>query len=231
MNNSGIQHVAIIPDGNRRWAKERGFPAVEGHRVGSDKALPNLFDALTELGIKYFTFWALSPENFTKRSEGEIANLMLLTRFYLQHKIKEIHSKNIQIHVIGDIAKLPKDIQELLAKAIEKTKDNTGLIATFAVNYGGRDEMMRAVKKIVAEGISEEEITREVISSHLDTNGIPDPDLIIRTGGEKRTSGFLLWQSEYAEYAFSDKYFPDFSAEDLKQCVEDYLQRQRRFGK
>lgn len=226
-----IKHVALIPDGNRRWATEKGLPAVEGHRVGSDIALPNLFDALISLNIKYFTFWALSPENFVKRSESEIHNLMLLTKYYLQHKIGEIHKKNIQIRVIGDISKLSQDIRKLLNKAIEKTKDNTGLIAIFAVNYGGRDEMMRAIQKIVSQGISAEDITREMITEQLDTAGIPDPDLIIRTGGEKRTSGFLLWQSEYAEYAFSDKYFPDFSTADLKEAVEDFLQRKRRFGK
>lgn len=224
-----LQHVAIIPDGNRRWAQERGLPALEGHRVGAGTTLPDLFDTVEELGIKYFTFWALSPENFVKRSETEVTNLMMLTRYYLQHKVKEIHAKNIQIRVIGDIKKLSQDIQKLIGQAIELTKNNTGVVAIFAINYGGRDEMTRAINSILKEG--KKEVTKEEISRYLDTTDIPDPDLIIRTGGEKRTSGFLLWQSEYAEYDFVDTYFPDFKPQNLRDSVERFLQRQRRFGK
>lgn len=228
--NKTLQHVAIIPDGNRRWAKERGLPVLEGHRIGSEKTLPDLFDIIEELGVKYFTFWALSPENFTKRSESEINNLMKLTKYFLQHKVREIHNKNIQIRIIGNIEKLSQDIQKLIAEAIKLTKDNTGVIAIFAINYGGRDEIKRSVQKLISKGATAEEITKETIAKSLDTKDIPDPDLIIRTGGEHRTSGFLLWQSDYTEYAFVDTYFPDFRPQDLRNCVSHYLQRQRRFG-
>jgi undecaprenyl diphosphate synthase len=226
-----ITHLAVIPDGNRRWAKQKGLPEIEGHRVGADKTLPDLFDTIVELGIKYFTFWALSPENFVKRSKFEMDNLMRLTRYFLEKRTKELHARNIKILVIGDIEALPEDIQKMIDQAKKVTENNTGLVAIFAINYGGRNEMIRAIQKMNNDNIKIQDLTKEEISQNLDTAGIPDPDLIIRTGGEKRTSGFMLWQSEYAEYAFLETLFPDFSPEKLRECVEDYAQRQRRFGK
>lgn len=226
-----LQHIAIIPDGNRRWAVECGKSALDGHKQGADVALPNLFDALIELNIRYFTFWAMSPDNFSKRNEQEITHLLLLLTFYLEHKIKEIHAKNIQIRIIGDTTVLSKKLQKLLNSAVEMTKQNTRLTVIFAINYSGRNEIIRAVQKVMESGRPAAEFTESTFEQYLDTAGLPDPDMIIRTGGEKRTSGFLSWQSEYTEYIFLDTYFPAFTPQLLKQCVDEYYARQRRFGK
>lgn len=222
-------HVAIIPDGNRRWARQRNLPEVEGHRTGSEKTLPDIIDALHKAGVKYFTFWALSPENFKKRSESEIKNLLNLMTFFLKRKLEKLHKENIKLRIIGDTTVFPKNLQELIEHAKEKTKNNTAMTVIFALNYGGRDEIVRAVNKIIEEKIPK--VDSKIVSSYLDTAEFPEPDLIIRTGGDKRISGFLLWQSEYAEYDFVDKLFPDITEEDIHNSITKFSQRERRFGK
>ncbi len=226
-----LQHIAIIPDGNRRWAKEKGMHALEGHRYAVEKTLPPLYDTMLELQIPYCTFWAMSPENFHKRSKLEINNLFRLLRHFIDYQLEDLHSKGVRIKIIGNISKLPSSVKQHLTKSIEKTKNNTRMTFVFAMNYGGRDEIIRGVQAMLKADVSAETLTKESFSTYLDTNGIPDPDMIIRSGGEQRTSGFLLWQSEYTEYFFLDKYFPDCTPEDLKNCIKEYEERQRRFGK
>lgn len=217
-------HVAVIPDGNRRWAKNKGLPSFEGHRYAAQTVMPNLINKMIELDIKYFTLWALSTENLTGRSKEELNNLFDLIRYFLKNKLKEFKEKNIKLKVIGDVTKLPEDLQKEILKVEKDTLSNNKITVILGLNYGGRDEIIRAIKK-------GQNFTKENFSSYLDTAGIPDPDLIIRTGGEKRMSGFMLWQSEYSEYYFSDLFFPDFTAEELEKSVINYSQRQRRFGK
>lgn len=226
-----IKHIALIPDGNRRWATEKGKQAIEGHRYAVETVLPELYDTLLELGIPYCTFWAMSPENFKKRSSFEVNHLFGLLHFFFDKQLKDFMEKNIRIKVIGNIEELPGSVKKALHKAVEETKDNTRMTFVIAMNYGGRDEVVRAIRKINDSALSGSKITKEIVDSFLDTSGIPDPEMIIRTGGEQRTSGFLLWQSEYTEYFFIDKLFPDFNSEDLKKCIEEYEHRQRRFGK
>jgi len=226
-----LQHIAIIPDGNRRWAKQKGKPSFEGHRFAADHTIPLLYNTVMELGVSYCTIWALSPENYSKRSTLEVHNLLNLLHSFIYKRIDEMNEKGIRVKIIGDTAKFPEKIQADLAFALSKTEKNTKLTLTFALNYGGRDEIVRAMRKVHKQKQDEKSLTVTEFEKYLDTVNIPNPDLIIRTGGEKRTSGFMLWQSEYAEYAFLDKFFPDFTPEDLKKCVLDFYSRQRRFGK
>lgn len=221
------QHVAIICDGNRRWAREHKLEAVLGHRKAVDDVFEPLIDRAVEHGIKYLTFWVFSTENW-KRDQNEIGALMSLFRELLGRQIKLLHEKGIRLKFIGDLEKFDKDIQENVQKGIELTKDNKNITVIFALNYGGRDELLRAVNKVLNEG--EDFVDAESFSSYLDTADIPDPDFIIRTGGEQRLSGFLLWQSEYAELAFPDFYFPEFTPEKFDELLEEYQQRKRRFG-
>jgi undecaprenyl diphosphate synthase len=220
------KHIAIIPDGNRRWAKEKGLPTFEGHWFAAEKTLPQLIDKLLQFKIKYFTFWALSTENLSKRSSKEIKNLFSLMEYFLKQKGNELNKKNIKIKLIGNLEKLPTNLQKEIEKIIKKTEKNTMMELILAINYGGRDEIIRAIKKIKAV----ETVSKENFDYYLDTAGLPPPDLIIRTGGEKRLSGFMLWQSEYSELYFTDVYFPDFNPNDLEKCIEEYKKRQRRFG-
>ena len=221
-------HIAIIPDGNRRWAKKKGFPSFEGHRVGAEKTLPSLIEKADELGIKFLTFWALSPQNL-QREKKEVDNLFRLLRLFLQKRIGEFHKKNIRLRVIGDMFHLPTDLQTEIKKAEKLTEKNSKITVLFAINYGGKNEIIRAIGKIPQSAISN--IQEAGIGKFLDTSGIPDPDLIIRTGGEKRLSGFMLWQSEYSELYFSDILFPDFTPLELEKAILDYSCRERRFGK
>lgn len=222
------KHIAIIPDGNRRWAKTKGRPSIEGHRYAAQTVLPNLIDELIRLKINCFTFWALSTENLTGRSKEELNNLFNLIRYFLKNKLREFKEKQIKLVAIGDLKGLPNDLQEEIFRATSDTKDNRNMTFVIALNYGGRDELVRSISKIKKQ---RSKITKEDIEQNLDTVGIPDPDLIIRTGGEKRLSGFMLWQSEYSELYFSDLYFPDFTAMELKKAISNYSERQRRFGK
>ncbi|OGK24461.1 di-trans,poly-cis-decaprenylcistransferase [Candidatus Roizmanbacteria bacterium RIFCSPLOWO2_01_FULL_37_12] len=224
-------HIAIIPDGNRRWAKKRGLPTYQGHRFAAEKNLPDLLEKAGNLGVKYFTFWALSTENLEKRTKNEVDRLLNLTRFFLKNKIKEFKKKGVRMTMIGNLKKLPKDIQDLITQSLEQTKNNKKMTVVFALNYGGREEIIRAVKRIQNSEFRIQNLNSDKFCNFLDTKGIPDPDLIIRTGGEKRLSGFLPWQSVYSELYFSDLFFPDFSANELEKAVRDYSLRQRRFGK
>lgn len=227
------QHIAIIMDGNRRWAKNRHLPALAGHKYAADNVVEALIDKAGSQGIKYITFWAWSTQNWG-REEKEVQGMMRLLSYYLNKKINIFHKKGAKLKVIGDISKFPQNIQESLKKGLEKTKDNTKITVIFALNYGGRDEILRAIKKVISNyQISNinYQLTEQEFAQYLDTANIPDPDLIIRTGGEKRLSGFLLWQLEYAEIYFTDILFPDFTPEELENALSWYSERSRRYGK
>lgn len=226
------KHIAIIMDGNRRWAKDRGLLTKDGHKAGAD-ALENISKFANEIGIKYLTVYAFSTENW-KRSKEEVSALMAILKVYVNSFLKEKDKQNIKIKLLGDISDLPKSIQKSIEKAIETTKNNTGLTLNIAFNYGGRPELVRAMKNIAKEikenKIDIDDINEDIISNHLYTAGQPDPDLLIRTSRELRTSNFLPWQLVYTEFYFPDKHWPDFGEEDLLEAIRVYQKRNRRFG-
>lgn len=223
-----LKHIAIILDGNRRWAKALGFPAGAGHNEAV-KRLEPLIKHAYEKGIKYITFYTFSTENWN-RDPKEVALLMRLFRkFFKSQTMKRLKSDGVKITVLGELERFPKDIAECLKKIVNETEENKKITVNFALNYGGRAEMLRAVKQVIKDGIIE--ITPEIFSQYLYTKGQPDPDLIIRPGGEKRLSGFLLWQSEYSELYFTDTYMPAFDAREMDLAIAEYYARQRRFGK
>ena len=225
-------HIAIIMDGNRRWAKLQGKPAGFGHKQGA-KTLENIVRYANKIGLKYITVYAFSTENW-KRSQEEVSGLMLLLQNYLVDYGKRADSENIKIQILGDITKFPEGTQKSIKDCIERTKNNTGVTLSIALNYGGRAELQEAIKKIaldVKEGkIAEEQITEDLIGDYLYTKDMPDPDLIIRTSGELRISGFLTWQSTYSELYFIQKNWPDFKEEDLDEAIQEYNKRTRKFG-
>ncbi len=226
-------HVAIILDGNGRWAKQRHMPRKVGHAQGS-KTVETICEEAWRMGIKYLTVYAFSTENWN-RPDDEVEALMNLLRSYMKDCIKISRKNDMRVRIIGDKTKLDPDIQEAIAKLEEDSKNNQGLNFQVAINYGGRDELTRAVKK-VAELVEKGEkkadnITDEDIAANLDTAGIPDPDLLIRTAGEQRISNFLLWQLSYSEFYFPEVLWPDFSKEDLEKAVDFYNGRVRKFGK
>lgn len=226
------KHIAIIMDGNRRWAKARNLPVKSGHKEGAE-TLKKVVRYANKIGIKYITVYAFSTENW-KRSEEEVNALMFLLESYLNEFSKEANTENFVIRVLGDLTVLSENLQKSINDAIERTKNNTGTILNIALNYGGRNEIVNAIKQIalkVKEGtLSIDDISEEVVSENLYTNGIPDPDLLIRTSGEIRLSGFLPWQSVYSEFLFIDKLWPDFSEQDLDEAIEVYKSRNRKFG-
>ncbi|MBR6403600.1 MAG: isoprenyl transferase [Eubacterium sp.] len=226
------QHVAIILDGNGRWAKKRHMPRNYGHKVGADN-LEQIIEDAWDLGIKYLTVYAFSTENW-KRSVEEVTGLMTILREFLKKSIDKSMKNNMRVSIIGRRDRLDKDIVAAIEELEETTKNNTGLHFIVALNYGGRDEITRAVAEIAAdykEGkIGLEDITEEFISSRLDTAGVPDPDLLIRTSGEIRTSNFLPWQISYSEFYFCDTLWPDFKKADLQKAIDYYNGRDRRFG-
>ncbi len=226
------EHVAIIMDGNGRWAKKRGLPRNMGHRQGG-KTVEMISEAAYKLGIKYLTLYAFSTENWS-RPKDEISALMNLLRSYLKDCVKQAAKNKMRVKVIGDISALDEDLQESIRVLEKESAGNDGLQFQIALNYGGRDELLRMVKEIsseVKEGTLEpENITPEYIETHLDTAGIPDPDLLIRTSGEQRISNFLLWQAAYAEFYFPDVLWPDFSEDDLIDAIAYYNTRERRYG-
>lgn len=230
--NNVPRHVAIIMDGNRRWAREKGLDYRLGHKQGA-KTLENIVRYAKKIGIKYITVYAFSTENW-KRSEEEVGALMMLLKAYLDDYGKRADTENIKIKILGNIEVLSNGLQKSIANAVERTKDNDGIIFSIALNYGGRDEIVHAVRKIAEKvksgSLDISEINEDIISDSLYTEGIPDPDLIIRTSGELRTSGFLTWQAVYSEYLFLDKYWPDFSEEDLDFAVAEFQKRKRKFG-
>lgn len=222
------QHVAIILDGNGRWAKSKGMPRNYGHAQGS-KNVERICEDAFRMGVKYLTVYAFSTENWS-RPKDEVDALMKLLRNYMKTCVKTAKKNHMRVRVIGDKTGLAKDIQDSIANLERESRNQDGLNFTIAINYGSRDEICRAVKKIAEEGIRPEEITEEVISAHLDTAGIPDPDLLIRTSGEQRLSNYLMWQLAYTEFYFTDLPWPDFSKEELSKAIEKYNQRERRYG-
>lgn len=222
-------HVAIIMDGNRRWAAKQGLGAVAGHEQAARKAIQPIVERAIDLGVKYLTFWAFSTENW-KRDKEEIQGLMGIFRDALKENIKQLHEKGVKLHYLGQIEKFPQDICQQVQKGVEETANNQVITVSFALNYGGRDEILRAIKKAIAAGTKDGELTEEKFSQFLDTAGTPDPDLVIRTGGQLRLSGYLPWQSIYAELYFTPVLFPDFSPEEFGKAVEEYGNRTRRFG-
>ncbi len=226
------KHIAIIMDGNGRWAKKRFIPRVLGHRKGAE-ALDRLLKDADGMGIEHITVYAFSTENW-KRAEEEVSGLMNLMREYIQDYIRDNETSRLKIDSIGDISVLDEDIQRDIKTLKEISKDKPGINLHIAINYGGRDEIKRAFQTM-AEGIkagelSPEDISEDTISSYLDSAGVPDPELIIRTSGEYRLSNFLPWQSAYSEFWFTDKLWPDFNINDLKDAVAAYQNRDRRFG-
>ena len=226
------KHIAIIMDGNRRWARNKGLPVGLGHKEGA-KTLEKIVRYAKNIGIKYITVYAFSTENW-KRSEEEVSTLMNLMMNYLESYSKRADSENIKVQILGNRQGLSDKMNDLIEKCMERTKNNTGITFNIALNYGGRDEILGAVKNI-AEKIQNnemkiEDITEQTISDNLYTKGQPDPDLLIRTSGEIRTSNFLPWQLVYSEFVFVSKNWPDFSEEDLLEAIEEYQRRNRKFG-
>jgi undecaprenyl diphosphate synthase len=226
--NSLPAHVAIIMDGNGRWAKRKGLARLIGHREGYRALRETLLNA-SELGIKFLTVYAFSAENW-KRPEEEVSGLMKLIERAARDELRVMHKNNVRVNVSGRINELPLGLQNALTEGMETTKDNTGITFTLAVNYGGRAEIVDAVKKLVASGISPDEVSEEVISSALYNPGHPEPDLMIRTAGEMRWSNFLLWQGAYCELFVVDKPWPEFGLDDLVNGVASFQRRTRKFG-
>ena len=226
------KHIAIIMDGNGRWAKERGLARREGHRKGAD-SVRACVERCALLGVEFLTLYAFSSDNW-KRPKSEIAALMKLLEGFLKQKTPELMEQNVRLQAIGRITQLPASCQKVLHQSIERTSVNTGLTLILALSYGGREEIVDGVRSIVRnvqEGhIDPAMITPDVFSKHLYTRYYPDPDLLIRTSGEMRLSNFLLWQISYAELYITEKFWPDFREEDLEAAVNDYSRRQRRFG-
>lgn len=216
-----LKHIAIIMDGNRRWAREHNLPILEGHRRVANEVLEKLVEYGAKLGIPYMTFWAFSTENWG-RAEQEVSGIMLILKQSLGPFGKKMMEKGVKLLVIGDLSKIDPGLQKGIADVVEKTKHNTRITVTIALNYGGRDEIRRAVAKAR---------NKNDFEKYLDTAGIPDPDFIIRTGGEQRLSGFLLWQSEYSELYFPEFLMPDFTPERLGEAIQEFENRKRRFGR
>lgn len=222
------QHVAIIMDGNGRWAKQRGLPRVAGHRAGAEN-LRRIINACVEFGIKILTIYAFSTENW-ERPEREIRGLMKIFTRVLDQELSELHAQGVCLHHLGDLNGIEPELQQKVLDALELTKDNDRLILNVAFNYGGRAEILHAVRQMLADGVSPEELNEELFSSYLFTAGLPDPDLVIRTSGELRISNFLIWQAAYAEYYATPCYWPDFGRGELYDALVAYSQRERRFG-
>jgi undecaprenyl diphosphate synthase len=221
------RHIAIIMDGNGRWAKKRGLPRTAGHAAGAE-TYRRIATLCSDMGIEYLTVYAFSTENW-KRSQNEVEAIMGLFKKYLNEAVETMEQKNVSLKVFGDTSVLSPELQELIRKTAEISKRVTGMQANICVNYGGRDEIIRAAKKW-AEDPNRGELTEEVFSQYMFSAGVPDPDLIIRPSGEIRTSNFLLWQSAYSEYYFTDVLWPDFDEAELMKAIDSYRKRDRRFG-
>lgn len=226
------KHVAIIMDGNGRWAKERGLPRTEGHRRGAD-SVKEVIETCGEIGVEYVTLYAFSTENW-KRPKSEVDSLMKMLERFLKQKTKELQSKNVRLQAIGRLHDLPESCQAQLHKSIEATAQNTGLTLIFALSYGAREEIVDGIKSLldsVEKGhLDKGMIDAEVFSKHLYTRYYPDPDLLIRTSGEMRLSNFLLWQLSYTEFYITSVLWPDFRREELMKAIQEFSRRQRRFG-
>ncbi len=222
------RHVAIIMDGNGRWAKARGLPRLAGHRAGTEN-LRTIIRASAKFGIKYLTLYAFSTENWS-RPKAEIAGLMHILADVIDKELKELHEEGVRLVHIGHLDGLPQNLQKKVRGAIELTKDNTQITIAIAFNYGGRDEIITAIKNMLRDDINPDEVDEALVSSYLFTSGLPDPDLVIRTSGELRTSNFLTWQSVYSEWYFPKVYWPDFNEEELRKALKIFSERERRFG-
>lgn len=225
---TGLNHIAIIMDGNRRWAKAHNLPTAVGHKKGVD-SLKTAVKSCHKFGVKYLTVYAFSTENWN-RKQDEVDYLMDLFALTIKNELKELHESNVKISFIGDLSKLSSKLQKEFAKAVEKTRNNTGVNLQIAVNYGARAEIINAVKNIISVGYKEHEITEELISEELYTSSIPDPDLLIRTSGEMRISNYLLWQIAYSEILITNQCWPDFDEESMENAILEFQSRQRRFG-
>jgi len=223
------RHVAIIMDGNGRWAKQRGLPRAAGHHQGTEN-LRNLLTSAVEFGVEILTIYAFSTENWN-RPRREVQLLMRILETVIERELRELNENGVQIRHIGELDGISPRIAKKVVQACEMTKNNKRLILNVAFNYGGRDEIVHAVQKIIRDGTPEDQVTEDLISSCLYTSGLPDPDFIIRTSGEFRLSNFLIWQSAYAEHYYTDVYWPDFDKEHFRQALLEYGRRKRRFGK
>jgi undecaprenyl diphosphate synthase len=222
------RHVAIIMDGNGRWARARGLPRLAGHRAGTENIRP-ILEASVDYGIEILTIWAFSTENW-RRPETEVKGLLRILERMIRRELQELHKQGVQLRHIGRLDRLPKRLQTQVLDATELTKDNDRITLNVAFDYGGRAEIVQAVQEIIRRGIPAEKVDEALLSQYMYTAGQPDPDLIIRTGGELRTSGFMLWQSAYTEYYITPTFWPDFGQEELYQALVAFSQRERRFG-
>lgn len=222
------RHVAIIMDGNGRWARARGLPRLAGHRAGTENIRP-ILEACVEFGIEILTIWAFSTENW-RRPETEVKGLLRILERMIRRELQELHKQGVQLRHIGRLDRLPKRLQTQVLDATETTRDNQRITLNVAFDYGGRAEIVRAMQQIIHDGIPADEVNEDLLSQYMYTAGQPDPDLIIRTGGELRTSGFMLWQSAYSEYYVTATFWPDFGQEELYQALVAFGQRERRFG-
>jgi len=227
------RHVAIIMDGNGRWAQQRGLPRIEGHRAGAE-SVKRVVEACSELGVRYLTLYAFSTENW-RRPTVEIAELMRLFDRFLKERLSELQKHKIRLNAIGELGKLPGYVRSSLSRVMAATRDNDDGVLTLAVSYGARAEITtafrRLAEKVKAGELAPEDITEDLVSDHLYTSSMPDPDLVIRTAGEMRLSNFLLWQASYAEFWVTPTCWPDFDAALFRQAISDFAQRSRRFGK
>ncbi len=223
-----INHIAIIPDGNGRWATKNNLPKAEGHKAGAENA-KNIVEIAMRLDIKHLTLWGFSSENW-RRTEEEVVALMDLMTLYLSSEISSLKENNIKFNVIGNIEKLSRELQDSIQNARDLTKNNTGLNLYIAISYGGKDEIVRACRKIIKKGIKAEDLSEEIIQANLDIPEMPEVDLVIRTSGEKRLSNFLIWQIAYSELYFSNELWPDFNEREFKAAIDDFHQRKRNFG-
>lgn len=223
------KHVVIIPDGNRRWAKKRGLPVVEGHKRGLDTAY-KVIRGSRDLGIRVLTIWGFSTENW-RRPESEVKYLMKIYLYFFKKHLKELIDEGVRFKWLGRRDRVPRVLGEFLVKMEKLSVKNKDFIINICLDYGGRDEIISAVKKLLSKRVKPSQVTEELISKNLDTAGMPDPDLLIRTSGEMRTSGIMPWQTTYTEFFFSKLLFPDFSLVELKRAIGDFQDRQRRYGK
>lgn len=223
------RHVAMIMDGNGRWALSRGLPRLAGHKAGTEN-LRRVIRSTVEFGVKYLTIYAFSTENWGRPLE-EVRGLMSILEDVLQKELSELHTEGVQLRHIGRLERLPGRLQEQVLDAVELTKNNDRLILNVAFNYGGRDEIVNAIQHIMQDGIPAEDVTDELVSRYLYTKGVPDPDLIIRTSGELRVSNFLIWQAAYSEWYVTPTYWPDFDKDEYQRALETFAGRDRRYGK
>jgi undecaprenyl diphosphate synthase len=222
-------HVAMIMDGNGRWALSRSLPRLAGHKAGTEN-LRRVIRATVEFGIKYLTIYAFSTENWGRPPE-EVRGLMYILEDVIDRELKELHEEGVQLRHIGRLEMLAPRLQKKVLSAIEVTKNNDRLILNIAFNYGGRDEIVQAIQRIIKDGVAPEDVTDELVNQYLYTKGVPDPDLIIRTSGELRVSNFLIWQAAYSEWYVTPTYWPDFDKDEYRRALETFAQRDRRYGK